>query len=138
MIVLDTNVISEVLSRRPHETAFRWLNEQEETGLFICTVVLGELYFGAYLVREDERRQYLLDNISRVRRRFGGRVLPFSDLPAEIYGQMTAERQINGRTMETKDAMIAAVCIANGAALATRNVRDFDGLDLELVNPFEA
>ncbi|WP_163265999.1 type II toxin-antitoxin system VapC family toxin [Chelativorans alearense] len=138
MILLDTNVISEVLSRRPHKTAIRWLDEQEEADLLLCPVVLAELYFGAYLVREVERHEMLLENIALIRRRFAGRVLPFGDLPSEIYGRITTSRQIAGQRMETKDAMIAAICLAHGAALATRNTRDFEGLDLTLVNPFEA
>lgn len=138
MIVLDTNVISEVFSRKPHETALAWLNDQEETSLFLCTIVLGELHFGARLVREEERKRRLLDNIGVIVGNFSSRILPFSEPSAEIYGRLTAERQLAGRRMETKDAMIAAICIANGATLATRNVRDFDGLDLTLVNPFEA
>jgi predicted nucleic acid-binding protein len=104
----------------------------------MSTIVLAELYFGAYLVQEGRRREHLLRSIALIRDDFVGRTLAFSEAAAERYGEITAARQLIGRRVETKDAMIAAICIVHGATLATRNVRDFDGLDLELVNPFEA
>lgn len=138
MIVLDTNVISDIFAHRPSERLHNWLNAQEGATLFLSTVVIGELYYGAYLVHETVRRDGLLQNIDRVRRDFQGRIISFGDASAQAYGRITAARRHVGRPMETKDAMIAAECIVHGATLATRNVRDFEGLDLVLVNPFEA
>jgi predicted nucleic acid-binding protein len=138
MIVLDTNVISDFFGRRPNERVNEWLNSQEVASLFLTTVVLAELYYGAFLVTEPLRHEELLQSIGRVKHDFHGRVLSFGDAASEIYGRITANRRRIGRPTETKDAMIAAICIVHGATLATRNVRDFDGLDLKLVNPFEA
>lgn len=138
MIVLDTNVVSDGFSRQPSEIVLDWLNGQELQRLFLSTVVLAELYFGAYLVQDKSRQQGLLQTIGRIRDEFAGRILSFSEATAERYGQLTAHRRLIGRPIETKDAMIAAICLVNDATLATRNVRDFDGLDLKLVNPFEA
>jgi len=138
MIVLDTNVISDVLARQRSQNVLAWLNDQEPATLFLSTIVFAELYFGAYLVQEAVRRDGLLQSISRIRGEFSGRILPFGDVPAEQYGRITAARRLAGRPVETKDAMIAAICMVHDATLATRNVRDFDGLDLKLVNPFEA
>ena len=106
--------------------------------LFLSTVVFGELYFGAYLVPDAVRREGLLQSIFRIRGEFSGRTLVFGEVAAEQYGRITAARRLAGRLVETKDAMIAAICLVHDATLATRNVRDFDGLDLKLVNPFEA
>jgi toxin FitB len=138
MIMLDTNVVSDTFNKRPSDTVLGWLNAQEPSALLVSTIVLAELYFGAYLVRDDARRDHLLQSIVRIRDNYIGRTLGFSEAAAERYGQITAVRRSIGRPMETKDAMIAAICIVHGAMLATRNVRDFDGLDLRLVNPFEA
>jgi len=138
MIVLDTNIVSDSFSRRPSGIVLDWLNGQELQRLFLSTVVLAELYFGAYLVQDAVRQQGLLQTIGRLRDEFAGRILGFSEAMAERYGQVTAQRRLAGRPIETKDAMIAAICLVNDATLATRNVRDFDGLDLKLVNPFEA
>jgi len=138
MIVLDTNVVSDSFSKRPSEIVLNWMNKQELQRLFLSTVVLAELYFGAYLVQDRSRQQGLLQSIGRIRDEFAGRILGFGQPMAERYGQITAHRRPAGRPIETKDAMIAAICLVNDATLATRNVRDFDGLDLKLVNPFEA
>lgn len=138
MIVLDTNVISDIFGRRPSDRLHNWLNEQEGATLFLPTIVLAELYYGAFLVPDPVRRNGLLYNIESVKRDFEGRVLSFGEAASAIYGQITADRRRIGRPIETKDAMIAAICIVHGATLATRNVRDFDGLDLKLFNPFEA
>lgn len=139
MIVLDTNVISQAFSRSGIDTrVLDWLNAQEPASLFLSSIVFAELYFGAYLVRESVRREGLLQAISRIRSEYSGRILVFGETAAELYGRVAATRRLSGRAVETKDAMIAAICMAHDATLATRNVRDFDGLDLRLVNPFEA
>lgn len=139
MIVLDTNVISEVFSRpRSDAKVLNWLNAQEHAALFLTTIVFAELFFGACLVREPLRREDLLQAVARVRAEYSGRTLTFGDTAAEIYGRISAARQVSGRPIETKDAMIAAICLVHDATLATRNLRDFDRLDLKLVNPFEA
>jgi len=138
MIVLDTNVISDIFGPRPSERVHNWLNAQEGASLFLSTVIIGELYYGAFLVPEPIRREGLLQNIDRIKRDFHGRMLSFGESAAQTYGRITATRRLMGRSMETKDAMIAAECLAHGATLATRNTRDFQAIDLKLVNPFEA
>lgn len=139
MIVLDTNVVSEVLSRGGIDPrVLGWLNAQEPASLFLSTIVFAELWFGAQLVREPVRREGLLQAIARIRSEYSGRILVFGETASELYGRITAARQLAGRPIETKDAIIAAICMAHDATLATRNVRDFAGLDLALVNPFEA
>lgn len=138
MILLDTNIISDVFSRHRSQQVLDWLNAQEPAALFLSTIVFAELYFGAHLVQDDIRRQGLLQSIFRVRGEYSGRILVFGDAPAEQYGRIAVARRLAGRPIETKDAMIAAICLVHGCTLATRNVRDFDGLDLKLVNPFEA
>ncbi len=139
MIVLDTNVISQAFSRGGLDPGvFAWLNAQEPATLFLSTIVFAELHFGAYLVREPARREGLLQAIARIRSEYSGRILVFGETASELYGRIAATRRLAGRPIETKDAMIAAICMAHDATLATRNLRDFDGLDLAVVNPFEA
>ncbi len=139
MIVLDTNVVSEAFSRGGIDPrVLGWLNAQEPASLFLSTIVFAELSFGAQLVRESARREGLLQAIARVRGEYEGRILVFGETAAEQYGRIAAARRLAGRLIETKDAMIAAMCMAHDATLATRNLRDFAGLDLAVVNPFEA
>ena len=138
MIVLDTNIVSEADKPRPSEAVERWLKEQDQLSLYLCGPVVMEQVFGAekYLLRNGSDRY--LRVLSRVSEHFGGRILDFNGAAPTVAGRIRAKRENIGRPMSILDAMIAAICLVNGAALATRNVRDFDGLDLRLINPFEA
>ena len=106
--------------------------------LATCTPVVTELWFGAQkvLLRSGSDRYFLA--FERVANEVvQGRILPFDVTAATICGRLRAEREAIGRSIYILDAMIAAICMANGATLATRNAKDFEGLDLKVVNPFE-
>jgi predicted nucleic acid-binding protein len=137
MIVLDTNVVSEGDSLSPNGHALEWFARQDPLSLFLCSPVVMELSYGAekFFARTGSRRH--LRTFRAVTERFRGRILEFDgDIPATT-GKLRAQRDRVGRPISIPDAMIAAICLIHGATLATRNVRDFDGLDLKLVNPFE-
>lgn len=138
MIILDTNVISSQMVRRRDYVVFEWLNRFEPSDLFLTSITIAEIYFGAYLVQEEPRKEAIFQSLARLSAAYQNRILSFSRSESEYYGKLTALRRLAGRPIETKDAMIAAICLANNAALATCNVRDFEGLDLKLINPFEA
>jgi predicted nucleic acid-binding protein len=137
MIVLDTNVISEVFDGRKDNGIFDWLDRHDQAGLYITAITVAELVFGAELLAEGKRKQAFRTRIDQIVEDFEGRRLGFGDEAAYLYGVLSARRRNMGRAMETKDAMIAAICLQHGAMLATRNTKDFEGLDLKLVNPFE-
>jgi toxin FitB len=138
MIVLDTNVISEAGKPTPDPGVVRWLGEQAPAELYLCGPVLMEQYFGAELLHartgSDRYLRIIRDGIVP---RFAGRILEFDRGAPEMAGRVRAMRERAGRPISVVDAMIAAICLVNGAALATRNVRDFAQVDLRLVNPFE-
>ncbi|MBB2755158.1 UNVERIFIED_ORG: hypothetical protein GGI57_005898 [Rhizobium aethiopicum] len=136
MIVLDTNVISEMQGRHS-ERILNWLDGYDVEALFLTTIAVAEMRYGLELLDDGRRKTALVSDFSRIESEFAGRILGFSLSAANRYGLLTAERRKAGWPMETKDAMIAAICLANGATLATRNTRDFEELDLKLVNPFE-
>jgi predicted nucleic acid-binding protein len=138
MIILDTNIVSEFFARRQTEQVLEWMNRQALAELHLTSIVLAELYYGARFVLDEARRQSLLVSVNQIREAYSARTLAFDTMASDRYGTISARRQRTGHSMETKDAMIAAICLVHGATLATRNVRDFDGLDLKLVNPFEA
>jgi toxin FitB len=138
MFILDTNVISDQMNKRPDVRVQLWMNAYEPPLMFLTSINIAELCFGAWLVKEAARREGLLQSIDRIRVGYQSRLFDFDERAGKIYGKLCAERQHTGRPIETKDAMIAAICLVHGATLATRNVRDFDGLGLKLVNPFEA
>lgn len=137
MIVLDTNVISELQGRRHSETILRWLDGYDSEVVFLTAIAMAEISFGIALLEPATRRDGLQQTFARIENDFSGRILSFSQNVAARYGVLSARRQKEGRPMETKDAMIAAICLSHDATLATRNTKDFEGLDLKLVNPFE-
>jgi toxin FitB len=139
VIVLDTNILSEPDRPRPDVRVLAWLDGLDDAQVRITAPTVAELSAGAqrFLLRNGSSRY--LDRLREVIEvEFVDRVLPFDLLAARVYGRLRAVREQKGHAIKDMDAMIAAICIVHGATLATRNVRDFDGLDLELVNPFEA
>jgi predicted nucleic acid-binding protein len=137
MIVLDTNVISELFDGRTDNHVFDWLDRHEAEGLYITSIAIAELVFGIELLDAGKRKQAFRQKVDLIVEDFANRRLSFGDEAAYLYGALSAARRKVGRAMETKDAMIAAICMQHGATLATRNTKDFQGLDLTLVNPFE-
>jgi toxin FitB len=139
MIVLDTNIISEPDKPMPDAHVLEWLNKQRRSFLYLTAPTVAELAGGGNRVLLRSGSQKYLDRLRQIiDLEFPRRILLF-DLPAaQAYGRVRAQREHVGRPIGQTDAMIAAICLVNGATLATRNTRDFDGLDLKLVNPFEA
>ena len=139
MIVLDTNVISEASKPSPSPAVLGWFQSQNLLELYLCGPVVMEQAYGAEKYRiqaGSDRYVRVLDQLLHIQ--FRNRILEFDGAAPSLAGKLRAMREKHGRPVSLPDAMIAAICLANDATLATRNVRDFDGLDLKLVNPFEA
>lgn len=137
MIVLDTNVISELFDGRTDNRAFDRLDRHEAEELYITSIAIAEAVFGIELLDAGKRKQAFRQKVDLIVEDFEDRRLSFGDEAAYLYGVLSATRRKVGRALETRDAMIAAICMQHGATLATRNTKDFQGLDLMLVNPFE-
>jgi predicted nucleic acid-binding protein len=139
VILLDTNVVSEFGKPRPDDVAGRWLERNPIETLFLCAPVIMELSFGAEHYHRKTGRTIYLDALkAHMEDRFRDRILEFAHPAPLIAGRLRAEEQARGRILGLPAAMIAAIAIVHGATLATRNVRDFEGLGVRLVNPFEA
>jgi predicted nucleic acid-binding protein len=139
VIVLDTNVISEVSRPAPDKNVSAWFRNQDLADLYLCGPVVMEQSFGAerFLNKTgSDRHIRALDHL--ISKQFSGRIVEFAGSIPRLAGKLRAMRERIGRPISLSDAMIAAICLTHNATLATRNVRDFDGLDLRLVNPFEA
>jgi predicted nucleic acid-binding protein len=138
MIVLDTNVISEGFRKKPNPAVRVWLDHVDMSELFLCAPVVAELRYGVERLPASRRRSELDTLISNAEDElFANRILPFDRESAHELGRIVAKRAGMGRPILPMDALIAAVASANGMAIATRDVDDFAGLGLELINPFE-
>ena len=137
MIVLDTNVISETMRRTPDGAVIDWLDRQPRGELYLCAPVLAELCYGIARLEDSQRKRSLLRAYREIiAEAFEGRILPFDTQAAEVYGQLVAKLESNGRVIDVIDAMIAAIAQSNGATLATRNIAHFANTGLALVDPF--
>jgi toxin FitB len=135
MIVLDTNVLSEPLRQRPDEQVLGWLTSlDEEAGL--TSISVGELLTGVRALPSGRRREGLLETIEATLRTFAGSVLAYDEPAARQYAQLQESRRAAGRPLAVENGMIAAICIARGSTLATRNTADFVGLGLDLIDPW--
>ena len=136
MILLDTNVISETTKAVPDPHVLRFLTERESE-LHISIVTMAELHRGVALLQPGKRRDALLSWIlDDLQHRFDGRIMPVGEAEAPIWGELMARSRRLGINLQIMDSLIAATALARGFALATRNTRDFDRLDLELLNPW--
>jgi toxin FitB len=137
VILLDTNVISEIMRPNGEKNARRWLDAQPTWSIYISTPVLAELRFGLELLAPGTRRERLEQAYDRITTElFAGRILAFDRSAATYFGKLRADRRKAGKPIGTMDALIAAIAMANATTLATRNTADFEGLGLPLVNPF--
>jgi predicted nucleic acid-binding protein len=139
MILLDTNIISETLRPQPDARVLRWLNGRAKMDFWLCTPVIAELRYGAAILPEGRKRDALFAAWDRLEDdKFAGRILTFDRLAARHYAELSAMRRALGKSIASMDAMIAAIASAHSMTLATRNIQDFEGLGLPLINPFEA
>jgi predicted nucleic acid-binding protein len=138
MILLDTNVVSEPWKPRPSMHVLAWLEAQAFNSLYLCTPVLAELRFGAERLDSGLRRDRLRALIDRVEQEgYRDRILSLEIAEAAEFGRLAALRERAGRRIQPMDALIAAIALTHRAVLATRDVGDFIGLGIELVDPFE-
>jgi hypothetical protein len=138
MILLDTNVISEPYRARADSTVQQWLDRQEQSDLFLCAPVLAELHYGVARLPAGARRNRLAGWLRYVEEEeFRDRILPFDRNAAHEFGRVMVLWRQQGRSVGPMDVLIAAIAMTHDAVLATRNVRDFEGVGLSLVNPFE-
>jgi predicted nucleic acid-binding protein len=137
MILLDTNVISETMEPHRERRIENWLDKFAKKDFFLCTPVLAELRQGIELLAYGKMKSALSNAYDRIENEmFSGRILVFDQRAAHHFGRMRARRRTAGKPLRTMDGMIAAIAAAHSMTLATRNVADFEGLDIPLVDPF--
>lgn len=136
MIFLDTNVISEIFQRAPDGRILDWL-EQHDSEAVVSSMVLAELAYGVERIRPAERARRLENRLGEVKRRYAGRVYSFTEDAAYAFGAIMANAERIGRRMEVPDGIIASIALVNGGRLATRNLRDFETTNLDLISPWD-
>ncbi len=139
MIVLDTNVLSELLRPDPAAAVERWVAGQAVLGLFTTSVTQAEMLLGVALLPRGKRRNDLAEAVRGLfEEDFAGRVLPFDSPAATAFAPVVVERRRSGRPIAQLDAQIAGIARSRGAMLATRNVPDFEGCGIELIDPWRS
>ncbi|MFN0062764.1 MAG: type II toxin-antitoxin system VapC family toxin [Myxococcaceae bacterium] len=136
--MLDTNVLSEFMRESPRTQVADWLRLQSPSRVFTTAITHAEILYGVALLPEGKRKQNLAEAVRAVfAQDLAGRILPFDTEAAPAFAVLAAKRKRMGRPITNADAQIAAICISHEAVLATRNVSDFDGCEIRLLNPFQ-
>ena len=137
MIVLDTNVLSELMKSQPDKSVVSWIGEYQATSLFITTLTQAEILYGLEILTAGKRRTALKKAAKDMFEiDFAERILPFDTNAAQLFAIVAAERRKIGRPVSQIDAQIAAITRSHRATLATRNIDDFEECGIEIINPF--
>jgi predicted nucleic acid-binding protein len=138
MIVLDTNVLADLMSSSPEPAVRRWLALQPSPQLFTTSISMAEILQGIELLPRGKRRDRLFVAAQTMFTGFfPGRVLPFHEDAARAFAPIAANRRMLGRPISLFDAQVAAIAQAHGATLSTRDISDFEGCGIPLVNPWQ-
>ena len=137
MILLDTNILSELMRSVPEKRVEPWFADQPDASVFISAITEAELRYGVALLPPGRRRSALAAVVEdMLGEDFTGRILPFDSAAAGVFAEIAANRRLSGRPITQADAQIAAIARSRGAALATRNLPDFQGCGIEVINPW--
>ncbi|MEW1962945.1 type II toxin-antitoxin system VapC family toxin [Microbacterium sp. NPDC077644] len=138
MIVLDTNVVSEFMRPSPDATVLAWLDGIPRGEVWTTSVTVAEIAAGIAGLPEGKQRTRLQSGFITALRGFDDRILAFTAVAALKYGEIIGHRNRLGRPISIADAQIASIAEHAQATLATRNTRDFDGIDVTVINPWDA
>jgi predicted nucleic acid-binding protein len=138
VIVVDTNVVSELMKVEPSDAVRAWVVVQNRHELRITAITVAEILYGIDRLPGGKRKTTLREGAVEIFSRFGEDVLPFDAAAATVYPEIVDHRDRLGAPISGYDAQIAAICRAQGACLATRNEKDFEGVGVELINPWSS
>jgi toxin FitB len=138
MIILDTSVISALMRSQPDNAAVTWLDRQAAESIWTTSITVFEIRFGIEMPLPGRRRKRLEDLFEQsLVEDFQDRILPFDQHAAREAAALAAQRQRDGCPAGLRDTQIAGIALARRATLATRNVRHFQGLDVEVIDPWK-
>jgi toxin FitB len=136
MIVLDTNVISAMMEKREQAAVTCWLDRQDLNALYTTAVNVHELRYGVEKMPHGRRRAKLAKDLDVILSVLADRILPLDSGAAAVSGHIQAQREVAGRPIDLADCLIVGISVSRGAALATRNVRHFLDLPVEVIDPW--
>ena len=137
MIIVDTNVVSELMKPSPSAQVIEWVRARSGRELFTTSITLAEILYGLARLPDGRRKEVLRTTASEVFAAFDDQVLPFDSSAATHYAEVVGGRDQLGLPIDGFDAQIASICRAHGAALATRNLKDFRQTDVNLIDPWQ-
>ncbi len=136
MIILDTNVVSELMRPEPAPQVASWVRDRDRRELRTTAITLAEIRYGIARLPDGRRKQVLLAAADEIFSAFADQIVPVDAMAAGQYAVIASNRERAGKPIASFDALIAAVCRSRSAALATRNVADFEGAGIELIDPW--
>jgi len=137
MMILDTNVLSALMHEEPDAQVVAWLDLQLEGSVWVTSITVFEIRFGLALLAEGRRRRRMVNAFeSLLEDDLEQRILDFDQAAANEAAALAARRRQEGRGVDIRDTQIAGIALAHRAALATRNLRHFSDLDVEVIDPW--
>jgi predicted nucleic acid-binding protein len=136
VIILDTNVVSELMRPEPAPQVAEWVRRRDRRELRMTSITLAEIRYGIARLPDGRRKQTLVDTANDVFLAFDEQILPVDAAAAEQYALIASARDRAGKPIAGFDALIAAVCRSRGATLATRNLPDFENTGVEIIDPW--
>lgn len=134
--LIDTNVISEVLRKRPDPRVVEWLQNAEENSQFLSAISMGEIQKGIIRLPASTRRKDLEQWFQNLKTRYAARLLSFTEITASHWAQLRFELEKVGRVMPVLDSLIAATALEHDLAIVTRNASDFNSTGAVVINPW--
>jgi predicted nucleic acid-binding protein len=137
MILVDTNVVSELMKIAPLANVVNWLNIQKFSDRYVLTITLGEIVYGLHILPDAKRRLQLIERFERFDAlAFAQHVLSYDEAAAHAYGEVMSHRKAVGHPMSVPDGQIAAIARSRGFRVATRNSKDFEDCGIDLIDPY--
>ncbi len=137
MILLDTNVVSEAMTREPHARVREWL-DSHAAETFLSSITVAELLFGIGALPTGKRKDSLAAALEEVLDQFAARILPFDTVAAQHYAALAVKARRAGQGFPTPDGYIAAIAAANGFAVVSRDSSAFTAAGLTVIDPWTA
>jgi predicted nucleic acid-binding protein len=137
MIILDTNVLSELMRPKPSVSVLAWIAKQPEAELFTTSITEAEIFYGIEVLPKGKRREHLTTAAEAVfTEDFSGRVYSFDSTAARVFSKVASSRRTSGRPVSHADAQIAAIAKTKRAKIASRDVKGFEQCGVDVVDPW--